>query len=127
MSSINPVVLLPGALKARAADIAAGFAASLTLGVGQFCTNPGLVLGLAGADLDRFAQAAVETLPPGEIEFLSTDFAPFRGALAGTRWERSPVSETPRALAAAIGRIGARLFARGLAHRRVQGRQPIDM
>ncbi|HEV6965899.1 aldehyde dehydrogenase (NADP(+)) [Roseateles sp.] len=64
MSSINPVVLLPGALAARGADIATGFAASLTMGVGQFCTNPGLVLGLAGPDLDRFAQAAAEALKP---------------------------------------------------------------
>lgn len=64
MSSINPVVLLPGALKARGADVATGFAASLTMGVGQFCTNPGLVLGLGGADFDRFAAAAAEALKP---------------------------------------------------------------
>lgn len=64
MSSINPVVLLPGALSRRGADIATGFAASLTMGVGQFCTNPGLVLGLAGADFDRFAAAAAEALRP---------------------------------------------------------------
>ena len=64
MSSINPVVLLPGALKARGAEIATGFAASLTMGVGQFCTNPGLVLGIAGADFDRFATAAAEALKP---------------------------------------------------------------
>ena len=49
MSSINPVILLPGALKARSAEIAGGFAASLTMGVGQFCTNPGLVLALGRA------------------------------------------------------------------------------
>ena len=64
MSSINPVVLLPGALSRRGADIASGFAASLTMGVGQFCTNPGLVLGIAGADFDRFAAAAAEALQP---------------------------------------------------------------
>jgi NADP-dependent aldehyde dehydrogenase len=64
MSSINPVVLLPGALAKRGADIATGFAASLTMGVGQFCTNPGLVLGIAGADFDRFAAAAAEALKP---------------------------------------------------------------
>jgi NADP-dependent aldehyde dehydrogenase len=64
MSSINPVVLLPGALAARGADIATGFAASLTMGVGQFCTNPGLVLGIAGPDFDRFAAAAAEALKP---------------------------------------------------------------
>ncbi len=64
MSSINPVVLLPAALAKRGADIATGFAASLVMGVGQFCTNPGLVLGMAGADFDRFAAAAAEALKP---------------------------------------------------------------
>ena len=64
MSSINPVIVLPGALASRGAHIAAGFAASLTQGVGQFCTNPGLVLGLDGADFVRFAAAAAEALKP---------------------------------------------------------------
>jgi NADP-dependent aldehyde dehydrogenase len=70
MSSINPVVLLPAALQARAEVIAAGFIASLTMGVGQFCTNPGLVLGIAGAGLDRFIAAASEALAktaPGQM------------------------------------------------------------
>ena len=58
MSSINPVYLLPAALAVRGEAIAKGFADSVTLGAGQFCTNPGLVLGLAGADFDRFAQLA---------------------------------------------------------------------
>lgn len=62
MSSINPVVLLPAALKTRAETLAEGFAASLTLGAGQFCTNPGLVLALTGADLDRFLTAAGQVL-----------------------------------------------------------------
>jgi NADP-dependent aldehyde dehydrogenase len=43
LGSVNPVVILPGAAAARPGDIAAGYAASLTLGVGQFCTNPGLL------------------------------------------------------------------------------------
>jgi NADP-dependent aldehyde dehydrogenase len=62
MSSINPVYLLPQALKVRAEAIADAFVASLTLGAGQFCTNPGLVLGLAGPDLDRFMAQAEQTL-----------------------------------------------------------------
>ncbi len=62
MSSINPVVLLPGALKARAAAIAAEYVASLTLGAGQFCTNPGLVLALQGAETEEFANAAAAAL-----------------------------------------------------------------
>lgn len=58
MSSVNPVILMPGALAARGEAIAAAFVASLTLGAGQFCTNPGLILALAGPDLDRFVEAA---------------------------------------------------------------------
>jgi NADP-dependent aldehyde dehydrogenase len=58
MSSINPVIILPGALRARAEAIAAGFITSLTLGAGQFCTNPGLVVAIGGPDLDRFLSAA---------------------------------------------------------------------
>lgn len=62
MSSINPVFLLPQALAARAEEIASGFAASLTMGVGQFCTNPGVVLALKGEDFTRFYQRAVAVL-----------------------------------------------------------------
>jgi NADP-dependent aldehyde dehydrogenase len=58
MSSINPVILLPAALEARGEAIAPAFVQSLTMGAGQFCTNPGLLIGVAGAALDRFAQAA---------------------------------------------------------------------
>jgi alpha-ketoglutaric semialdehyde dehydrogenase len=58
MSATNPVFLLPAALAARAETIAEGFVGSVTLGAGQFCTNPGLTVGIAGADLDRFVAAA---------------------------------------------------------------------
>lgn len=58
MSSINPVFLLPAALEARAETIAKGFVESLVMGVGQFCTNPGLVIGIEGPALERFRQAA---------------------------------------------------------------------
>lgn len=62
MSSINPVIIMPNALAARAEAIASGFAASLTMGVGQFCTNPGLILALDGPDLDRFIEAVSREL-----------------------------------------------------------------
>jgi NADP-dependent aldehyde dehydrogenase len=62
MSSINPVFLLPGALAKRAETIGKAFADSLTLGAGQFCTNPGLVLAIDGPDLDRFVRSATEAL-----------------------------------------------------------------
>ena len=55
MGSSNPQFLLPEALRERGAEIAAGFAEALTLGVGQFCTNPGLLFAIAGADLETFA------------------------------------------------------------------------
>jgi NADP-dependent aldehyde dehydrogenase len=62
MSSINPVFLFPGAAARRGAALAAAYVSSLTLGSGQFCTNPGVLVGVAGADLDRFAEAAAAAL-----------------------------------------------------------------
>ncbi len=58
MSAINPVILLPAALAARSESLAAGFVGSLTMGSGQFCTNPGLVLALEGPGLDAFVGEA---------------------------------------------------------------------
>jgi tRNA threonylcarbamoyladenosine biosynthesis protein TsaB len=50
--------------------------------------------------------AWLRTLPEGEIEFVATDFAPFAAALEGTRFTGAAVTTAPRALAAAVGRIG---------------------
>lgn len=58
MSAINPVILLPHALASRGAALAAGYVGSLTMGSGQFCTNPGLVLALDGPELDAFLAEA---------------------------------------------------------------------
>jgi alpha-ketoglutaric semialdehyde dehydrogenase len=62
MSSVNPVFLLPAALSARGEALGQAFVASLTMGAGQFCTNPGLIFALDGADLDRFIQSAKAAL-----------------------------------------------------------------
>jgi NADP-dependent aldehyde dehydrogenase len=62
MGSVNPVFLLPGALRERGESIAKGYADSLTLGVGQFCTNPGVVVGVAGEEFDHFLTAAASAL-----------------------------------------------------------------
>jgi 2,5-dioxopentanoate dehydrogenase len=62
MSSINPVLVLPHALESRGEQIAKAFVASLTLGAGQFCTNPGLVLAQEGGALDRFVAMAATSL-----------------------------------------------------------------
>ncbi|MDZ4324570.1 MAG: aldehyde dehydrogenase family protein, partial [Pseudomonas sp.] len=56
MSSINPVVLLPDALQLRGAKIASELAASVVLGCGQFCTNPGLVIGIRSPAFSAFTQ-----------------------------------------------------------------------
>jgi len=62
MSSVNPVFILPNALAQRGAQIAAGLHGSVTLGVGQFCTNPGLVLAPRGTEGDGLASALAEKL-----------------------------------------------------------------
>jgi alpha-ketoglutaric semialdehyde dehydrogenase len=62
MSSVNPFFVLPGALATRGAEVARGFVDSLTLGVGQFCTNPGLVVVLDGPDTQAFVDAAAQAL-----------------------------------------------------------------
>lgn len=56
MSSLNPVFLLPGALRERPGPIAQGLLASFTLGVGQFCTKPGLVFALRSPETDAFVR-----------------------------------------------------------------------
>ncbi len=58
MSSINPVILLPAALTQRAEKIATDFATSLTMGVGQFCTNPGFLIAIDSPSLEQFIAAA---------------------------------------------------------------------
>lgn len=62
MSSINPVFLLDGALASRGGDLGRAFVSSLTMGSGQFCTNPGLVIAADGPGLDAFIAAAREAV-----------------------------------------------------------------
>lgn len=62
MSSLNPVFLLPGALRERGAAIAQGLLASFTLGGGQFCTKPGLIFAVRGAETDAFLSALSEAV-----------------------------------------------------------------
>ena len=54
MGSVNPVFILPGALQSKGAQIADGLFKSVTLGTGQFCTNPGLVFVRENAAFDQF-------------------------------------------------------------------------
>ncbi|MCT9070421.1 aldehyde dehydrogenase (NADP(+)) [Cupriavidus gilardii] len=68
MSSVNPNILLPAALARRGEALARDFVASVTLGCGQFCTNPGLVLAVGGEAFERFVAAAagaIAAVPAG--------------------------------------------------------------
>jgi alpha-ketoglutaric semialdehyde dehydrogenase len=70
MSSLNPLVVMPGALRERSQQIVDGLRASVTLGVGQFCTKPGLVFGLGGPEFEAFGEAfaqAMRAAPPGTM------------------------------------------------------------
>jgi alpha-ketoglutaric semialdehyde dehydrogenase len=94
MSSINPVVVLPGALASNdVAAFAEAYVGSLTLGSGQFCTNPGLLFLPAGEEGDEFLRAAGEAvaaatgqtmLTPGIAEAYRTGTATLRD-VAGVR------------------------------------------
>jgi NADP-dependent aldehyde dehydrogenase len=70
MSSLNPVFVLPHALKERGPQLADGLKTSVTMGVGQFCTKPGLIFGIGGPDLQSFASALGERIaatPPATM------------------------------------------------------------
>ena len=70
MGSVNPVFVLPGALRERGEAIAQGLAGSVNLGVGQFCTCPGLVFGIDNQGFQNFSQqlaAAFERSQPATM------------------------------------------------------------
>ncbi len=73
MGSINPVFLLSGKLQTSAQELAKQYAASLTLGVGQFCTNPGLVIGVQGAGFDQFVDTLKQEIDGAVPAFMLND------------------------------------------------------
>ncbi|VVO30426.1 Alpha-ketoglutaric semialdehyde dehydrogenase [Pseudomonas fluorescens] len=112
MSSINPVLLFAAALHNRAQALAEGFVASLTLGAGQFCTNPGLVIAPKGPALDSFIAAAAERLRHSPAQTMLTPGI-FNAYEAGV----NALIENPRAQLCAEGQMStgpnqcqARLF-----------------
>ena len=62
MGSVNPVIILPDALECRYQEIAEQYAASTTLGAGQFCTNPGLLIAIKSDALKKFKNALDEAI-----------------------------------------------------------------
>ncbi len=100
MGSSNPVFLLPGALQERGEAIARGFAASVTLGSGQFCTNPGLAVLVDAPASNAFLKAAGDLLA---------------GAAAGTMVHAGIKSSYDQSVAEAARTQGVAIAARSQA------------
>ena len=122
LGSVNPVFVLPAAARKRGEAIAEGWAASLTMGVGQFCTNPGIVL-VPEAEADAFVAAAGAALAPvdaapmltGGIARAYREGVDRMGAIEGI--ERVGGAEgAGRTGAPALFRVGADLFSTDMAH-----------
>ena len=73
LGSINPMFCFPAAMEARAAEIGTGWAGSLTMGAGQFCTNPGIAVVLDGAAADEMRDAAKAVLEQMGPQTMLTD------------------------------------------------------
>ena len=73
LGSVNPMFLLPEAVKARGAEIAKGWAGSLTMGAGQFCTNPGISVVIDGPEADAFEEASKAALAAVGAQTMLTD------------------------------------------------------
>ena len=120
MSSINPVILFPAAARARGEALGQAFVASLTQGAGQFCTNPGLVIALAGSDLDAFERAAAAALnaaapqhmlTPGIHQAFAGGVAALEGHAAVTALARGPVGDGVNQAQGALFATDAAAFA----------------
>ncbi len=101
LSSVNPVIILPGALQERAEAVVADFVGSCLMGTGQFCTNPGMVLLLKGPQTDAFIKSVAEKFQAAPV-----------GTLLG-----EAVDQSLRAGIVALQRAGAEV---------VVGNQPVD-
>jgi NADP-dependent aldehyde dehydrogenase len=73
LGSVNPMFVLPQALAARGDQVAAGWVASLTMGAGQFCTNPGIAVAIEGPETQAFAQHAADGLSAVGPQVMLTD------------------------------------------------------
>jgi NADP-dependent aldehyde dehydrogenase len=73
LGSVNPMFLLPAALAARGAPIAVGWSGSLTMGAGQFCTNPGIAVVIDGPEAQIFTDAAKAVVAQVGAQIMLTD------------------------------------------------------
>ncbi len=104
MSSVNPVFVLPEALKARGAQIAGGLFGSFTLGAGQFCTKPGLIFLPRGAEADALvAELKAQVEKAGAAVMLTQGIARNYGAGIAARQAQSGVETVATGAEAATG------------------------
>jgi alpha-ketoglutaric semialdehyde dehydrogenase len=99
LGSVNPMFLLPAALAARGEAIAKGWAGSLTMGAGQFCTNPGIAVVIDGPDADAFVEAAKTAVGAVGPQTMLTDgiaeaYRAGRDRVAGGTGVRSVLTST---------------------------------
>ncbi|MCJ8140001.1 aldehyde dehydrogenase (NADP(+)) [Falsirhodobacter halotolerans] len=73
LGSVNPMFVLPRALAARGAQMGEGWAGSLTMGAGQFCTNPGIAVVPTGAEGDAFIDATAKALKAAAPQTMLTN------------------------------------------------------
>ena len=73
LGSVNPMFIFPEATKARGVSLGEGWAASLTMGAGQFCTNPGIAVVSKGPEGDAFVEAAAKALADAPAQVMLTD------------------------------------------------------
>ena len=73
LGSVNPMFVMPNAAAARAEAIGKGWAGSLTMGAGQFCTNPGISIVVKGESADAYIDAAVKGLEPVGAQTMLTE------------------------------------------------------
>jgi 2,5-dioxopentanoate dehydrogenase len=110
MSSVNPVFVLPGVLKERGDAIARGLLDSFTLGVGQFCTKPGLVFTLRGPDTDAFVERLTSAVRQAAGGTMLT--AGILGAFERSRDELTGIDGVTELAAAPAAAIDATTHAR---------------
>lgn len=99
LGSVNPMFIMQAALGARGSAIAEGWAGSLTMGAGQFCTNPGIAVVPEGAEGDAFAAAAKAALGGVGAQTMLTDgiakaYREGRDRVAGTSGVREVLTST---------------------------------
>lgn len=99
LGSVNPMFLLPDAMAARGADMAVGWAGSLTMGVGQFCTNPGVVVAIDSPETDAFVDAATDAVSAIGAQVMLTEgiasaYRAGRDRIAGTRGVQEVLTST---------------------------------